>query len=286
MADKKCVGADHQGSMNPKELEIRPGGMLVQKRDSSSSNSNQTSTIKVRVKYGSTYHDISISCQASFGELKKMLADHTGLHPLDQKLTYKKKERDSKAYLDVAKVKDGSKMVLVEDIASKERRCLEMLRNAKMEKSSKSLSQISLEVDKLVDKVKALETTVCRRGKVQQMDVDDLTGLLMTCLVKLDEVAAIGDLRLQKTMLEKKVQKHIETLDAMKLQNKMTRSNNGENKIPEKQHEHSMGKGPIVIHKEQMQENKKSWTAQRPMLQQNQRQSESVVFTTKWETFE
>lgn len=83
-----------------------------------------------------------------------MLADHTGLHPLDQKLTYKKKERDSKAYLDVAKVKDGSKMVLVEDIASKERRCLEMLRNAKMEKSSKSLSQISLEVDKLVDKVK------------------------------------------------------------------------------------------------------------------------------------
>lgn len=82
------------------------------------------------------------------------------------------------------------------------------------------------------------------------------------------------------------MQKHIETLDAMKLQNKMTRSNNGENKIPEKQHEHSMGKGPIVIHKEQMQENKKSWTAQRPMLQQKQRQSESVVFTTKWETFE
>lgn len=73
MADKKCVGADHQGSMNPKELEIRPGGMLVQKRDSSSSNSNQTSTIKVRVKYGSTYHDISISCQASFGNSSSLL---------------------------------------------------------------------------------------------------------------------------------------------------------------------------------------------------------------------
>ena len=82
-----------------------------------------------------------------------MLEDHTGLHPLDQKLTYRNMERDSKAYLDVARVKDGSKIVLVEDIASKERRCLEMLKNAKMEKSSKSLSQISLEVDKFAEQV-------------------------------------------------------------------------------------------------------------------------------------
>lgn len=93
------------------------------------------------------------------GELKKMLADHTGLHPLDQKLIYRKKERDSKAFLDVARVKDGSKMVLVEDIASKERRCLEMLKIAKMEKSSKSLLQIGLEVDKYAEQVILSETS-------------------------------------------------------------------------------------------------------------------------------
>ncbi|XWS20683.1 hypothetical protein CRYUN_Cryun31cG0124100 [Craigia yunnanensis] len=283
MANKISVAGE--SSVNPKEWDVRPGGMLVQKRDSSSNQSSVlVPTIGVRVKYGSTYHEIRISSQASFGELKKMLADHTGLHPLDQKLTYKKKERDSKAYLDVARVKDGSKIVLVEDIASKERRCLEMLKNTKMEKSSKSLSQIRLEVDKFAEQVKALETTVSRGGKVQLKDVNNLTGLLMTSLVKLDELAVIGDLRLQKRMLEREVQNHIETLDAMKLQNKMPR-NNGD-KIPAKQHEHSMGKGPITTQNEQMQENQKSLTAQMPMLQQQQRQSESVVFTTKWEIFD
>ncbi|XWS20684.1 hypothetical protein CRYUN_Cryun31cG0124100 [Craigia yunnanensis] len=200
MANKISVAGE--SSVNPKEWDVRPGGMLVQKRDSSSNQSSVlVPTIGVRVKYGSTYHEIRISSQASFGELKKMLADHTGLHPLDQKLTYKKKERDSKAYLDVARVKDGSKIVLVEDIASKERRCLEMLKNTKMEKSSKSLSQIRLEVDKFAEQVKALETTVSRGGKVQLKDVNNLTGLLMTSLVKLDELAVIGDLRLQKRML-------------------------------------------------------------------------------------
>lgn len=87
------------------------------------------------------------------GELKKLLAEHTGLHHQDQKLIYKKKERDSKLYLDVAGVKNGSKMMLVEDIASRERRCLEMIRNAKIEKASKSLCQIRLQVDKFAEQV-------------------------------------------------------------------------------------------------------------------------------------
>ncbi|XP_022716374.1 BAG family molecular chaperone regulator 1-like isoform X2 [Durio zibethinus] len=284
MANKKSIGGG-ESSVNPKEWEVRPGGMLVQKRDSSSiQTSFSIPTIRVRVKYGSTYHDICISSQASFGDLKKMLADHTGLHPLDQKLTYKNKERDSKAYLDVAGVKDGSKILLVEDIASKERRCLEMLKNAKMEKSSKSLSQIGLEVEKFADQVKALEATVSRGHEVQQMDVDNLTGFLMTSLVRLDELAVKGDLKLQKKILEKKVQKHIETLDAMKLQNKTPRSNG--DKIQVKQHEHSMEKGPIATQKEQMQEKQKSLTDQMPTMRQKQRQSEPVVFTTKWETFD
>lgn len=48
------------------KLEIRPGGMLVQKRDSNQ-NSVSIPTINVRVKYGSSFHDIRISSQASFG---------------------------------------------------------------------------------------------------------------------------------------------------------------------------------------------------------------------------
>ena len=87
------------------------------------------------------------------GDLKKMLAGPTGLHPQDQKLLFKDKERDSNAYLDIGGVKDRSKIILIEDPLSQEKRYLEMRRNAKMEKASKSISQISLEVDRLAGQV-------------------------------------------------------------------------------------------------------------------------------------
>lgn len=87
------------------------------------------------------------------GELKKSLAEPTGLHPEEQKLIYKHKERDSKAYLDATRVKNGSKIVLVEDSLSKERRCLEMLKNEKFKKSSKLLNEMNLEVNNLSQEV-------------------------------------------------------------------------------------------------------------------------------------
>lgn len=50
-------------------------------------------------------------------------------------------------------VKDKSKMVLQEDPISQEKRFLEMRKNAKIEKAAKSISQISLEVDRLAGQV-------------------------------------------------------------------------------------------------------------------------------------
>lgn len=82
-----------------------------------------------------------------------MLTGPTGLHHQDQKLFYKDKERDSKAFLDIVGVKDKSKLVLVEDPISQEKRILEIRKNAKMEKAAKSISQISLEVDRLAGRV-------------------------------------------------------------------------------------------------------------------------------------
>lgn len=92
-------------------------------------------------------------CIIYIGELKKMLSGPTGLHHEDQKLIFKDKERDSKTFLDVVGVKDKSKIVLVEDPISQEKRYLEMRRNAKMEKAAKSISEISLEVDRLAGQV-------------------------------------------------------------------------------------------------------------------------------------
>lgn len=85
-----------------------------------------------------------------------MLAGPTGLNPQDQKLMYKEKERDSKAFLDVAGVKEGSKLVLIEDELSKERRFIESRKTAKMEKASKDIAAIRLEVDKLAKQVRLI----------------------------------------------------------------------------------------------------------------------------------
>ncbi|KAG4941754.1 hypothetical protein JHK87_045625 [Glycine soja] len=157
-----------------KEWEMRPGGMLVQMRTTDSDrNSALVPTIRVRVKYVSIYHEVNISSQATLvflivllseikvpGELKKMLSGPTGLHHEDQKLLYKDKERDSKAFLDMVGVKDKSKIVLVEDPISQEKRLLERRKNAKMEKAAKSISAISLEVDRLAGRVKRIQKYV------------------------------------------------------------------------------------------------------------------------------
>lgn len=82
-----------------------------------------------------------------------MLTGPTGLHHEDQKLIFKNKERDSKAFLDTSGVKNKSKIVLMEDPISQEKRYLEMRKTAKMEKASKSVSEISLEVDRLAGQV-------------------------------------------------------------------------------------------------------------------------------------
>ncbi|XP_052210217.1 BAG family molecular chaperone regulator 1-like [Diospyros lotus] len=194
--------------------EVRPGGMLVQKR-----NSDQTallsSKIKLAVKFGSSFHQLTISPQASFGELKKMLAGPTGLHPQDQKLIYRDKERNSKAFLDVAGVTDGSKIVLVEDVTSRERRLL----NDNMDKAPKAIAEIGLEIDTLAKKVSVLELEICGGKKASEAAVVNLTEVLMTKLLKLDEIVANGDAKMQRREQVRRVQKYIETLDRLKIKN-------------------------------------------------------------------
>ncbi|KAF5729970.1 hypothetical protein HS088_TW20G00339 [Tripterygium wilfordii] len=267
-AKKSIVGGGVK--MNVEDLEITPGGMLVQKRDSGS---NQTPisipTIKVTVKFGSSFREIHISSTASFGELKKMLSEHTGLHQEDQKLIYKKKERDSKDFLDVAGVKNGSKLVLMEDTASRERRCLETLKNAKLEKASKSITQIMSEIDKLSEQVTGLEATASSRdGKVYEKDVNNLIELLMSKYVVLDGIAVKGDLNLQKRIQERRVRMCVETLDKL--------NSNGKIQMPK------------PMRRPEADLNQRNFTQQMAVQMQRQQsgQLESVVVTTKWETFD
>ncbi|CAK9172953.1 unnamed protein product [Ilex paraguariensis] len=272
-AKRSTAGRRGGGGSEAAGWELRPGGMLVQRRNSDSNQSSiPVPTIKIRVKYGSFYQEIHISSQASFGELKKMLAGTTGLHPQDQKLIYKDKERDSKAFLDVAGVKDGSKMELVEDVMSRDRRCLESRKNAKMDQASKEIKEIGLEVDKLAKQVASLESEIGGGKKVGETLMANLIELLMTQLIKLDGIVADGDAKLQRRMQVKIVQKNIEILDMLKIRNSILGSNGS--KTPLQQHQKiSTGQVPILV---QNQKEKRNLTGHMPG---------PVVVTTKWETF-
>ncbi|KAJ8771441.1 hypothetical protein K2173_026618 [Erythroxylum novogranatense] len=284
-------GVGGGGGESGAEWEVRPGGMLVQKRNLDSDRSSvPPPTIRVRVKYGSTYHEININSQATFGELKKILTGRTGLHHQDQKLIFKDKERDSKAFLDMSGVKDKSKLVLFEDPISQEKRFLEMRKNAKMEKASKSISEISLEVDRLAVEVSTLESKITKGGKVAETDVLNLIELLMNQLLKLDGIMADGDVKLQRKMQVMRVQKYVEILDTLKIKNsKPPIAGNGKHSngqrlptIQEHQPKYPNGQrlSPIV---EQQQPSVQS---AREHPQPSNKTSGPVVVTTQWETFD
>lgn len=279
---------DGRGFPNLADLDIRPCGMLVQKRNGETNpTSVSTHTIKVRVKYGSSYHEICISSHASFGELKKLLAAPTKLHHEDQKLIFKNKERDSKEYLDVARVKDGSKIVLVEDIVSREKRCLELLRIANAQKSLKSLAEINLQVEKLAAQVTDLEATASTVGKAVEKEVENLTELLMMKLIKLDGIVADGDLKLQRRVLVRRVQKYIEILDMLKYQSSKSSSNGAKIQLQKQDNPTgNISKDSKPVQKQQapMKMGKSVRTITK--MQQQQKHPESVVVTTKWETFD
>ncbi|XP_010555653.1 PREDICTED: BAG family molecular chaperone regulator 1-like [Tarenaya hassleriana] len=223
--------------------EMRPGGMLVQKRNPDPDRAGAPPPpppIRVRIKYNSVYHEINISPQATFGELKKMLSGPTGLHHQDQKIMYKDKERDSKAFLDIVGVKDKSKMVLVEDPISQEKRLLEMRKNAKTEKASKAIADISFEVDRLGGRVSALETVINKGGRVLEKDLVKLIELLMNELLKLDGILADGDAKLQRKMQVRRVQKYVETLDVLKIKNSIN-GNGGQTRAKAEKQRRSSG---------------------------------------------
>ncbi|KAM3375985.1 BAG family molecular chaperone regulator 3 isoform X1 [Capsicum galapagoense] len=276
------------------EWELRPSGMLVQKRNPESENRASPPTIRVRVKYQSIYHEINISSQATFGELKKMLMGPTGLRHQDQKLLYKDKERDDKTFLEIAGVKDKSKIVVIEDPISQEKRYLEMRKNAKVEKAAKTISDISSEVDRLARQVSALESVISKGGKVVEKDVINLTELLMNQLLLLDGIIAEGDIKVQRKNQVRKVQKCVEVLDMLKIKNSMPTNNGNHN--PKNRSPPAHQRQDYMYSNEQasspVQHNLDGHSFENSPVQSKEQQqsrhstSGSVVVTTQWETFD
>ncbi|KAK9063223.1 hypothetical protein SSX86_017093 [Deinandra increscens subsp. villosa] len=278
-----------------KELEVRPGGMLVQRRDPDEELTRiPPPTIRVRVKFGSIYHEMIINSTATFGELKKMLSGPTGLHHEDQKLIYKDKERASKTFLDVVGVKDKSKMVVLEDPISREKRLIEARKTAKIEKAAKSISDISVEVKRLAGQVSALESVISKGGKVADTMVLNLIELLMNQLLKLDEIKVDGDINQQKKKQVEKVQRYVETLDVLKVKNTTGNKRNEINPVakqppPTSQtHGYTNGHGGAAAHNRHRSDRtfRPPAVASQQPEPSSKKASGGVVVTTQWETFE
>lgn len=199
------------------EWEVRPGGMLVQKRTENSD--LPAPNVRVRVAHGAIRHEISVNSQATFGELKKLLAAETGLQAGEQRLVFRGKERDDGDYLDSCGVKDGSKVNLIQDPISIERRLVEMRRNAKIQTAHRAISDVAAEVDKLADQVSAIEKSIAKGNKVPEVQITTLIEMLMRQAIKLDGIFAEGDAASLKNLQGKRVQRCVETLDVLKVSN-------------------------------------------------------------------
>ncbi|KAE8720130.1 early nodulin-like protein 1-like [Hibiscus syriacus] len=111
-------GGDQKGvancSNNNSEIkwELRPGGMLVQRRDTGSSAGGE-GTIVVRVSTVSQWQNTSIEPTSTFGELKMILSLVTSMEPREQRVLFKGKEREDGEYLHMVGVGDKDKVVLL-----------------------------------------------------------------------------------------------------------------------------------------------------------------------------
>lgn len=103
--------------------ELRPGGMLVQKRENKENGGEET-MITIRVSTVSKWHDISVQPTSTFGELKIVLSILTKLEPHEQRLLFKGKEREDDEHLHMVGVRDKDKVLMLEDPAIKERKLL------------------------------------------------------------------------------------------------------------------------------------------------------------------
>lgn len=87
------------------------------------------------------------------GHLKRVLTSETGLEPKEQRLLFRGKEKEDEECLHMVGVKDMSKVILLEDPASKERKLEEMHKSEDISKACEAISKVRTEVDKLYQKV-------------------------------------------------------------------------------------------------------------------------------------
>jgi len=169
------------------EWEVRPGGMLVQRRDG-----EEGPTIRLRVSHGPALREVIVPAQATFGELKRVLAQVTGLEPERQRLFFRGKEKCDDEFLHTSGAKDGAKVLLLEKQvpANVEQKAEPVMMDESMMRACEAVVRVRSEVDNLSAK-----------------------------LLKLDGIEAEGEARAQRKAEVRRIQNLVEVLDKLKARN-------------------------------------------------------------------
>ena len=118
---------------------------------------NSTKSLIYKTEFG--IYSVLIGIFSSFigssisGDVKKLLVHKTGLEPEDQRLFFRGKEKGNEEHLHMEGVKDKSKILLLENQASQERKLEEVRKNNEIVKASEAVAGVRAEVDKLSERV-------------------------------------------------------------------------------------------------------------------------------------
>ncbi|XP_050381885.1 BAG family molecular chaperone regulator 4 [Argentina anserina] len=227
------------------DSELRPGGMCVPRRDfdEASASADRRSAITIHVTQGPAHHVINLPAHSTFGELKGLVSQKTGLEPEEQKLLFRGKEKEDEEHLDAAGVKDNSKVMLLQEPKRKERSVAEVnesnemssdvaevgeigAMSPKMAKAFEEIAGVRAEVDSLADRVSALDVAVSGGAMVSDKEFVVSSELLMRQLLKLDGIRAEGEARMQRKAEVRRVQNLVDTVDALKVKNSNPINNN------------------------------------------------------------
>ncbi|PKA51888.1 BAG family molecular chaperone regulator 4 [Apostasia shenzhenica] len=209
--------AAETGCVEVVDREIKPGGLPAPKCDDRAGSAGPM--IKIKVLHDCSQHELTVPAQSTFGELKGVLTQETGLEPQDQRLLFRGKEKEDDECLHRVGVKDMSKVVLLENPVSRERKLEKMTRDEENAKACEAIASVKAEVDKLVEKVNTLVSDVRGGKEVADQEFVVLTELLMRQLLKLDSIVAEGDAKMQRKNEVRRAQQYVEMLDSLKPKN-------------------------------------------------------------------
>ncbi|KAG5060476.1 hypothetical protein AAZX31_01G112500 [Glycine max] len=201
---------DSAGKIPP---ETRPA------ESDSGGDSGPRPTIKINVMHGSSQHEFHLPAQSTFGDVKKLLVNKTGLEPVEQRLFFRGIEKGDNLHLHLEGVKDKSKLLLLEGTASKERKLEETRKQNVMSKAFEAIAGVRAEVDKLSNRVTSIEVAINGGNKASEKEFLVLTELLMSQLLKLDGIEAEGEAKLQRKAEVNRVQNLVDKLDSLKARN-------------------------------------------------------------------